>query len=443
MKRLSAFCLILLLLGALLVPCCAASSNHVLLSADLSNDQMQAIEAMAQTVQDNYGIEAFFVYDNTQQGGDAFKKSARTFFNNNRSTDDAVLFAVSQTTYYIYLSGDAQDVLKEDDSDELYGTIQSFDERGEVYNTAAAYYAALQSLLDSRKGAAEDDDDDGWDTPQNEPATVVSGNDETTLYSKDDIPPIPKKIAAERAERLYDGADLLSAEDEAALLDRLNTLSESLQFDVVIVTAKAIGERSPMEFADDYYDYNGFGYNGVDKDGCLLLISMADRDWWVSTRGEGITALDSDYFISCLKTDDFMEDLKAGNYDDSFTRFTELVEDFVTEAREDQPYTSDHRYNDWENKKAGIGISLIIGLIVAAIVTATVRRGYVHAVRKKADAGSYLVNGSMRLTQSTDHFMYTHVDRTRRQTESSSSGGGGGTHTSSSGATHGGGGGKF
>ena len=98
-----------------------------------------------------------------------------------------------------------------------------------------------------------------------------------------------------------------------------------------------------MEFADDYYDYNGFGYDGTDKDGCLLLISMADRDWWVSTRGEGITALDSDYFISCLKTDDFMEDLKAGNYDDSFTRFTELVEDFVTEAREDLTDVPDPR----------------------------------------------------------------------------------------------------
>ena len=66
-----------------------------------------------------------------------------------------------------------------------------------------------------------------------------------------DLHKLARKIAVERAERLYDGADLLSAEDEAALLDRLNTLSETLQFDVVIVTAKAIGERSPMEFADD------------------------------------------------------------------------------------------------------------------------------------------------------------------------------------------------
>ena len=442
MKRLSVFCLILLLLGALFVPCAAVSSSHVRLSVDLTNEQRQTLEAMAQSVQDSYDVEAFFVYDNTQEGGDAFKKSAKSFLSSNRSTDDAVLFAVSKTTYYIHVIGDAQEVLSEEDGETLYGVIQSFDERGEAYNAAAAYFAALQSLLDSRRVAADTEDDEDWDTPQSGLTASVTESGETTPYSAANIPPIPKEIANTRAERLFDGANLLSSDEEVRLLERLNTLSEELQFDVVVVTADSIGGRSPMEFADDYYDYNGFGYNGVDNDGCLLLISMADRDWWVSTRGEGITALDSDYFISCLKSDDFMEDLKSGDYNDSFTRFAELVEEFVTEAREDAPYSTEHRYNDSGNKLAGIGLSLLIGLIVAAIVTVTVRRGYVHAVRKKPDAGSYLVNGSMRLTQSSDRFMYTHVDRTRRETESSSSGGGG-VHTSSSGASHGGGGGKF
>ncbi len=89
-------------------------------------------------------------------------------------------------------------------------------------------------------------------------------------------------------------------------------------------------------------------------------------------------------------------------------------------------------------------ISIVIGLVIAAIVTFSKRSSYLHAVHSKAGAGEYLVNGSVRLTGQQDRFITTSVTRTRRVQESSSSGGsGGGTHTSSSGASHGGGGGKF
>ena len=258
---------------------------------------------------------------------------------------------------------------------------------------------------------------------------------------QDDV--IPSEISSTRGERLYDGADLLTDTEEASLLQRLDTLSEDLQFDVVVVTVNNVGSRTPMAYADDYYDYNGFGYDGQDKDGCLLLVSMADRDWWVSTRGEGITALDSNYFISFLKDDEFLEDLSDGDYSGCFLRFTDLVEDFVTEAREDEPYTYKHPFDGLKKKIIGALICLAIGLIVAAIVTFSKRSSYVKAVRRQAGAGDYLVRDSLRITHQEDRFVNTYVDRTRRVQESSSSSGGGGTHTGSSGASHGGGGGKF
>ena len=52
--------------------------------------------------------------------------------------------------------------------------------------------------------------------------------------------------------------------------------------DLVVVTANTLGGKSPMEYADDYYDYNGYT-----DDGALLLVSMEDRDWWISTKGSG------------------------------------------------------------------------------------------------------------------------------------------------------------
>ena len=64
------------------------------------------------------------------------------------------------------------------------------------------------------------------------------------------------------------------------------------------VTADTINGETPMAYADDYYDYNGYGA-GADNDGILLLLSMEDRDWWISTTGYGIDAF-TDYGIDVI-----------------------------------------------------------------------------------------------------------------------------------------------
>ena len=64
-------------------------------------------------------------------------------------------------------------------------------------------------------------------------------------------------------------------------------------------------------------------------------------------------------------------------------------------------------------------------------------------VRKQAAATTYVRDGSMRLTDSRDLFLYTNVTRTAIPKNNSSGGGGSSTHTSSGGVSHGGGGGKF
>ncbi len=50
-------------------------------------------------------------------------------------------------------------------------------------------------------------------------------------------------------------------------------------------------------------------------------------------------------------------------------------------------------------------------------------------------------DGSLKITESRDLFLYNSVSRTEKPKNNSS--GGSSTHTSSSGSTHGGGGGKF
>ena len=84
--------------------------------------------------------------------------------------------------------------------------------------------------------------------------------------------------------RLVDDADLLSTTEEEIIAAKLDEVSQKWSMDVVIVTVDSIGDAAPNAYADDYYDYNGYGF-GANHDGILLLISMEERDLTISTTG--------------------------------------------------------------------------------------------------------------------------------------------------------------
>ena len=117
---------------------------------------------------------------------------------------------------------------------------------------------------------------------------------------------VPAKAAEVPDERLLprltDEADLLTDEEEELLLKQLDEISERQNCDVVVAAVDGLDGKSAMEYADDFYDYNGYGM-GNERDGIILLVSMEERDWWISTCGFGITAFTDDgldYILSLI-----------------------------------------------------------------------------------------------------------------------------------------------
>jgi len=115
--------------------------------------------------------------------------------------------------------------------------------------------------------------------------------------------------------RLVDAAGLLTEEQAERLTEKLDEVSERQNFDVIIVTVDSLGGYTATEYADDTFDYNGFGM-GETKDGILLLISMEERDWAISTHGYGITVFTDagleymvDNFIGYISNGDYYESL--------------------------------------------------------------------------------------------------------------------------------------
>jgi uncharacterized protein len=240
--------------------------------------------------------------------------------------------------------------------------------------------------------------------------------------------------------RFVDDASLLALEDAATLLDQLDAISERHQFDLAIATVPSLGGQSPYDFADDFFDYNGYGM-GATADGMLLVISMEERDWVISTHGFGIDAFTDAGQAHIM--DEVLPHLSDGDYMGAFTRFAQLSDDFLVRAREGAPYDTGNlpkRALTGNQHLIVVGASLALALIGAFLALQIMKSSH-KSVRAGVHADAYVRKGSFRLTASRDLFLYKQVSRRRRETESK--GGGSSTRTSSSGRSHGGSSGKF
>ena len=242
--------------------------------------------------------------------------------------------------------------------------------------------------------------------------------------------------AAGNGERLIDSAGLLEVEEAQELSDTLDEISERQNMDVVVLTVDSLNGYTATEYADDYYDYNGYGY-GEDRDGILLLVSMGERKWAISTRGYGITAFTD-------AGNDYMEEqivghLSDGDFYQAFMTYAEECDDFIEEARNGNPYDVGHMPKKPVNI-LWIILSMCGGFLVAFLI-ALWKKSRLKSIIQQRDAGEYIEPGSMNLTSDVDRFINRITTTRKIETENRS--GGSGTHTSSSGASHGGSSGSF
>ena len=242
--------------------------------------------------------------------------------------------------------------------------------------------------------------------------------------------------------RMNDSAGVLTEDEDNELEDALEELSLRQSFDVTIATIESLEsvDYDSMEaYADDLYDYCQFGY-GPDMDGVLLLVSVGDRKWHISTCGYGITAF-TDAGIQYLgeQMKPFMAD---GDYAGAFRTFVQWSDTYIDAARAGRPYDVKTLPRD-PLSPMYLVLAVGIGLVLAWVVV-HVMKSQLRSVAFQENAASYVREGSMNLTNSRELFLYRDVQRTKHVEEKDSdSSGGSSTHTSSSGTTHGGGGGSF
>ena len=250
---------------------------------------------------------------------------------------------------------------------------------------------------------------------------------------------------------VVDNADLLTQAEEDSLAALAQEISQKQHSDVVVLTADYISPSSPMEYADDYFDYNGYGY-GADRSGILLLLSMEDRDWWISTRGSAIQAFTDDgiqyLWSKCSRY------LSGGSYASGFRAYLDTADTMLSAYNgtlsEEELAAFQEDFNQFTGnvprQKPNIVLSLLLALVVGfvlAFLPSAGLRSQLKSVRAQYDAANYRQPNSMHLDRNRDIYLYANVTSRVIETNRGSGGGGSSVHISSSGATHGGGGGKF
>lgn len=226
---------------------------------------------------------------------------------------------------------------------------------------------------------------------------------------------------------VIDEANLLSARQTQSLADQAAAIRDRYQMDVVILTVFSLNGKDPEAYADDYYDEMGYGM-GSDHSGILLLISMENRDWAISTCGEAITWV-TDQDLARLE-DALLPSLAQDSYSTAFQNYLRTLDRIL-----DAPLPEESGFS-WNRLLLTLLVSLLLGGLAGGMVLLVLRR-QMHTARPQRYAGDYVVPNSFQLTLQRDIYLYSRTSRVKRQTSEHSGnyhGGSSSTHRSSGGA---------
>ena len=356
----------------------------------LVDEELEEVNEVAADLADEYGVNVFFVHTYDEVLDYDVQKA---FF----KTDEYIALVLSEQYWYVFSSGAASEIV-DDDMEEVL--VEAYDGEDTYIAGILAYYDVAEEILQELPEKEEPQ------TKEEDDADHVVDEEKTESKNDEDD---------EQILRLVDEADLLSDSEEKALLKKLDKTSEELSFDIIIMTLEDhYGEVE--SFTKDLYK----DIYGKKRDGVILLISMAERDWCIVGNGEGAQIFPSSTIDKIGSA--ITGDLKDGDYADAFDLFVDKAVYYIDGERNGYPF----------NVGKSLLIAAAVGLVIALIVTA-IFKAQLKSVRKQAAAQNYVKPGSMQVTVHNDFFLYRDVTRTKKESSSGSSGGSSGGSARSTG----------
>lgn len=387
-------------------------------SGKISQENRQSLEELGGRIYEDTGTAVcIYIVEKTGEW-DEIRSFAEDFYNENIGEENGILLVHfhSQENGRIsyYKTGEKLASLDDDAMTEIM----------QAYNSADTFSGGVRDYM-------------------NMVYSRLTGSTAFGTVTPEDNPNIP---AEHQLDLVADLAGVISQDRLTELNSLANQVSEQYRCDVAVAFVPSLEGRYIEDYADDFYDYKGYGYGDSD-DGVLLLISVGDREFAETTYGYGVTAF-TDYGMTRYLEPRFTPYLGENDWAGAAEQFISDAGVLLKQAREGKPYDYYEPVRERKSLKetapVAAAISAIIGFFSGGIPAGAMKR-QMKTVEKEYGAANY-ARGGLNLRYKDDRFLYANVSKTPipRETSHSSGGGGGSSvHFSSSGRSHGGSHGKF
>lgn len=220
---------------------------------------------------------------------------------------------------------------------------------------------------------------------------------------------------------VFDVADLLPYEKWENLEARAEAISQKQDCGVYFALVDdytEYGNGSVFEVTYQLYHGSELGM-GSGRDGIIVLLSMAERDYAMFVYGEYAEYAFDEYGQEKLE-EKFLGFFEYDDWYGGISHYLDACDEFLTKADEGDPV----RPSYWVNILLVTGLSCLVSGAVCFWLLRSMK-----TVRAKDKADTYVSKGGLHLTQQLDQFSHTTVTRTKIQKESS----GGSTYSESGG----------
>jgi len=223
------------------------------------------------------------------------------------------------------------------------------------------------------------------------------------------LPVMAAEYAADSSRKIYDFAELLTADQETALAGEAGDFIQKHDMDLVVLTISnsSVNTNNKLhDYSNDFYNAGGFGKA---EGGLMILINMQTRDVYITAHGKAANSFSQGELNNIRES--VTPYLSNGRYYQAFSHFMDKSSSTISNRI-------------WIKAAGSAGIGLLITGIVMGIIA------FIHFRGLKAVPGAqvYLQQGGFNITHQRDAFLHTRTSRTAipKNTSSGSSGGGGG-----------------
>ena len=426
MKRKStALLLSLLLLPALCVPALAVIEYGVfydeteqLGSVELSYAAEQTLPRLTQELGVDLRVDAFtdedvdadtsaadiaaYVYENSGYGCGEWKEGVSLTLLL-RGTENGA-YTLSETDWCVYAFLD--------------------EARGSAQELSDAVYNAVKPYMVERAWNGEDMNMSA--TALSQAVNAMAESVENYIHAN-----ASTDVAGEGTEAAAgEGAETQTQEPTDADMNYIFDLSDKLSFDEwaeLEAQAADISQRHGCgvytAFVDDFTEYGGgdsvykttyqlYHANelgmGENRDGIIILLSMADRDYAMFVYGENAENAFNEYGQEQLE-ESFLSDFGSDEWYSGVSHYLDTCDEYLTLAEEGKPV---------RKSTLPMYIIVVVSSLVISGVICLVLKWKMQTVHKKVEADEYVAAGGLQLTKKYDR--YTHTTETRSKIHSDS-----------------------